>query len=222
MHKENLDVLVDLKGKIALSSNESFAIFRTFEENSHDLFRNFDHFIDNAKNSNETFKYWDTFIYLIQQVENLVHADRDGDWTLHLHAIQALLPIFAAFDSTNYLRWCSLYLEDMHKLPDTAPDVYRAFMAGKFVVKRTHGKFNAVGADMALEQTINRSQKSASGIICNTRKKKFVAMWEIIYHEMLAISNLFRELCGVGSNVSAENKAEIATGKRKFKPSSPQ
>ena len=59
----------------------------------------------------------------------------------------------------------------MHKLPDTAPGVYQAFVAGKFVVKRTHGKFSAVGADMALEQTINRSQKSASGIIGNTRKK---------------------------------------------------
>ena len=42
-------------------------------------------------------------------------------------------------------------------------------MDGKFVVKRTHGKFNET--DMALEQTINRSQKSASGIICNTRRK---------------------------------------------------
>ena len=106
----------------------------------------------------------------------------------------------------------------MHKLPDTAPDVYRAFMAGKFVVKRTHGKFNAVGADMALKQTINRSQKSASGIIGNTRKKKFVAMWEIIYHEMLAISHIFMELCGVSSNVSEEHvisKAEIATGEKK-------
>ena len=70
--------------------------------------------------------------------------------------------------------------------------VYQAFMAGKFVVKRTHGKVNVVGADMALEQTINRSQKSASGIISNTRKKKFMAMWEISYHEMLAISKLFQ------------------------------
>ena len=76
----------------------------------------------------------------------------------------------------------------------------------------------AVEADMALEQTISRWQKSASGIIGNTRKKKFVAMWEIIYHEMLAISNLFRELCGVSSNVSEEHvisKAEIATGEKK-------
>ena len=176
VHKECLDVLVDLKGKIASSSNESLALFQTFEESSLclELFRNFDHFTDDANSSNETFKYWDTFIYLIQHIENLVHADRDGYWTLHVQAVQALLPIFAAFDSTNYLRWCSLYLEDIHKLPDTVPDVHQAFMAGKFVVKRTHGRFNAVRADMALEQTINQSQKSAFGIIGNTRKKKFV------------------------------------------------
>ena len=48
---------------------------------------------------------------------------------------------------------------------------------------------------MALEQTINRSKKSTSGIIGST--KKYVAMWDIICHEMLAISNFFRELSGV-------------------------
>ena len=44
-----------------------------------------------------------------------------------------------------------------------------------------------------------------------------MAMWEIIYHEMLAKSNLFRELCGVSSNVSEEHvisKAELATGEK--------
>ena len=43
--------------------------------------------------------------------------------------------------------------------------------ACKFVVKGTYGKFNAAGADVASEQTINLLQKCASGIIGNTRKK---------------------------------------------------
>ena len=82
-------------------------------------------------------------------------------------------------------------------------------MAGKCVVKRPHGNFNAVSADMALEHTINWSQKSASGTIGNTRNKKFVAMWEFIYHEMLAISNLFEELSGVSSSLSKEHVISI-------------
>ena len=76
-----------------------------------------------------------------------------------------------------YLRWCSLYLEDMQNLPETAPGVHQAFMEGKFPVQWTKGHFKAVGADMALEQTINKSQKGTSGIIDNSRKKQFVAMW---------------------------------------------
>ena len=70
------------------------------------------------------------------------------------------------------LRWGSVYLGDMRKLPEDAPTVYENFKAGKFVVKRTQGKCNSVGGDMCLEQTINRSQKIAGGIIGSTERKK--------------------------------------------------
>ena len=71
---------------------------------------------------------------------------------------------------------------------------------------------------MALEQTINMSQKSASGIMGNTRRKKLVTMWELIYHEMLAISNLLIELSGVSSSLSEKrdiSKVEVETGEQK-------
>ena len=73
-------------------------------------------------------------------------------------------------------------------------------MEGQFAVKRTPGRFKAIGADMALEQTINRYQKSSAGIIGSSRKKKYVAMWEITCHEMLAITNLHRELAGISTS----------------------
>ena len=63
-------------------------------------------------------------------------------------------------------------------------------------MKRTPGKFKAVAADQCLEQIINRSQKSSGGIIGSTRKKDFVAEWELIYHEMIPVSSLNRELSG--------------------------
>ena len=68
-----------------------------------------------------------------------------------------------AFDSTNYIRWGSLYLKDMRKLPQTAPEIHIAFQEGKFAIKRTPGNFRATVADMAVEQTINRSEKGTSG-----------------------------------------------------------
>ena len=112
---------------------------------------------------------------MVAVLRDLVRADREGDWSLHLQSVQTVLPLFAACDRTNSLRWASVYLEDMRKLPEIAPIIHQQFMAGKFVVKRTSGPFKAVAADMCLEQTINRSQKSTSGIIGSTKKKLYVS-----------------------------------------------
>ena len=89
--KEQLDMLADQRGMVTSSSNKNVSFSHNFEENRISHFRDFVNFIDDARNSNETFKYWDTFIYLMQQAENLVRADRDGDWALHLQAVQVML-----------------------------------------------------------------------------------------------------------------------------------
>ena len=47
---------------------------------------------------------------------------------------------------------------------------------------------------MKLEQSIQRSQKSAGGIIGQTRQVRYVSEWELIYHEVLAITDVFWHL----------------------------
>ena len=51
-------------------------------------------------------------------------------------------------------------MEGMKLLPVKALDIYENFCLGKFVVKHTIRQFKSGGVDMALEQTINYSQKS--------------------------------------------------------------
>ena len=161
------------------------------------MFDDFEEFRSNKRKESETFLYWDTFIHMVRLAKDLVRADREGDWTLHIQSVEAALPYFAAFDSNNYLRWCTVYIEDMKMLPKTSPEVFNSFMEGKFVVKQSSVPFSAVATDMCLEQTINRSSKSTGGIIGNTRRKEFVARWNVIHHEMMSISETFRELSGV-------------------------
>ena len=86
-------------------------------------------------------------------------------WDLHLDYMQKAVELFEAIDATNYERWRETYLEDMRRLPVTAPEVHRAFMMGQFVVKRAISKFNAVGLDLALEQSIQRSKKTPREVI---------------------------------------------------------
>ena len=103
-------------------------------------------------------------------VRDLLRADREGLWGLHLDAVQRALYLFTAYDSTNYLRWCSLYLEDMRRLPETAPSVYENFARGNFSIKEKPGRFTAVGGDQKLEQSINLSTKCSDGVIGHAKQ----------------------------------------------------
>ena len=63
------------------------------------------------------------------------------------------------------------------------PVIHTEFLARKFVVQTSIGTFKAVSPDMKLEQTINRSQKYV-----------YVSERELVYHEILAISNYYSDL----------------------------
>ena len=80
----------------------------------------------------------------------------------------------------------------MRQLPDEFPEIYDHLKNGEFVVKGKPGTFNAVSPNRKLEQTIQRSKKSQSGIIGQTRQNNYVTELELVYHEILNISNLFR------------------------------
>ena len=67
-------------------------------------------------------------------------------------------------------------------------------MKGTFVVKTQIGNFNGLSPDMKLEQTIQWSKKSVAGIIGQTRQLSYVTEWELIYHEVLAISNVYQNI----------------------------
>ena len=50
---------------------------------------------------------------------------------------------------------------------------------------------------MCLEQTINRSLKTSGAIIGNTKRKEFVARWNIIHHELMSVNHTFCKIDGV-------------------------
>jgi hypothetical protein len=122
--------------------------------------------------------------------------------------------LFSVFDCVNYLRYGSWYLENIKKLEVENPLLHRKFSDGHFVVREKQGTFNSVAPDMRLEQTIQRAQKSSSGIIGQTRRSDYVAKWQLIYHEVLQISNTFRELTSLNVNNHMETCHHQLTGKK--------
>ena len=112
--------------------------------------------------------------------------------------MQELLPVFLECDSINYLRYASFYLETIQKLPQDYTEIYKEFIKGKFAVKTKKGSFNAVSLDMKLDQTMQCSKKSTSGIIGQSRQTSYVTEWELVYYETLAISNIFTSIASHG------------------------
>ena len=157
-------------------------------------------------------KYWDGLTKLTSMLHNLIAADRKGDWIGHLQVVQDLLPVFCQANCINYLRYGSWYLDKMLKLEEELPDLYTEFINGKFVVQTSKGQFKAVSPDMKLEQTINRSQKSSGGIIGCTKIDSYVTEWELIYHEILAISNCHSDLTKSKTRTSSFSHHELVGG----------
>ena len=105
-HKKTIDIIEEMKINISKKApNESKENLRLFKKSCAALVEDFDTFISENCDENETFRFWNTFLNMMTKLENLIRSDRNGDWKLHLQTVKDLLPIFAAFDSTDYLRW---------------------------------------------------------------------------------------------------------------------
>ena len=125
----------------------------------------------------------------------MTRSHREGDWLLHVSALQHAFPLFFCYNRTNYARWGSLYYKDCSKLPKTFPEIYEEFKKGSFVVnfKKTCG--SAIPMDQALEKVYNKSAKSQGGIIGFTTLKEAVAQFNLIRHKKARISSLLRSIC---------------------------
>lgn len=102
-----------------------------FATASSKLIEGLNNFIKTRSAVKENFQFWNQFLHMLEVVYDLLRADCEGIWELHLDAVQCALYLFTAFNSTNYLRWCSVYLEDMLQ---TAPSVYKNFSNANFSI----------------------------------------------------------------------------------------
>ncbi len=100
-----MEVLSQLREDVSKKKEEASQPKLTkFMDESSFLVEDFQNLLDSNNAQSETHKYWDTFLHLLTLLNNLIRADREGNWELHLQTLQDLLPLFAVMDATNYLR----------------------------------------------------------------------------------------------------------------------
>ena len=80
--------------------------------------------------------------------------------------MEEVIPRTFAYDRQNYARYLVPFLNDMHGLSVTMPEVYRAFKDGQFSVQMSKDNpFGCNEADKPIENTINRDCKTGGGYV---------------------------------------------------------
>ena len=94
-------------------------------------------FVEHLRHNNgELSAYWMSYVDMVEDVVlGLLRASREGNWMLHLNAIQTMIPWCFAYDKVNYARYLSPYFAQMTNLQEKNPCVYGAFQMGQFSVQ---------------------------------------------------------------------------------------
>ena len=131
---------------------------------------------------------------------DFIEAERETNWDIHLKCFKQMLPCDRAFDLTKYFKSGLIFVIDMLRLPQEAPEVYTAFKEGNHSVSRskTVSTFNHVSTDMALEQDLNRDSKMKGGIIGVSHDENAVEEWTA--HLRAAVTSNFSMMSELRKN----------------------
>ena len=82
---------------------------------------------EESKKTSKTALLWLKYIHSVEVYLRFLKAERTSNWALHLQAAREMMPYFAASGHYLYAKSTYLYLQTMHKLPSTNPDVHKRF-----------------------------------------------------------------------------------------------
>ncbi|CAB3998646.1 Hypothetical predicted protein [Paramuricea clavata] len=108
-----------------------------------------------------TAKLWLVYQQMIRTARELIKADRTGSWLMHL--VYTLYKVAAAGHS-NDPKSAYLYLQSMTRLEKDNLSVFRKFMNGLHVIRRSDQYWAGLGCNLVIEQALIRSLKIAGGL----------------------------------------------------------
>lgn len=101
---------------------------------------------------------------MVEILLGLIRANREGDGSLHLACIRALIPWCFAMGKMNYSRYLPFFYAQISRLHETYPDLHDTFQRGGFSVQMSHSNpFALIAVDQTTEETVNEDTQTAGG-----------------------------------------------------------
>ena len=95
---------------------------------------------------------WLEYMKMVDILRKFIKGERTGNWKLHLQAVYEMLPYFAAAGHNQYAKSAYFYLQIMQNLETSHPSVYKKFLDGLHVVRRSDRFWGGLSTDLIIEQ----------------------------------------------------------------------
>lgn len=101
---------------------------------------------------------------MVSVLKDFIAAERMGDWNLHLHTIERMIPYFHASGHFPYAKSAQMYLQNMQELPTKMdPEEFTKFTEGYFTARRSDVFFSGISTDQTIKQTLMKSMNVERG-----------------------------------------------------------
>ena len=142
-----------------------------------------------------------------------IRAERTGNWKLHLHASEQMLPFFAASGHNNYTKGVRKYLQDVTNL---CPCLTKKYADGLFTIWRKDSLvWSGTFTDQVIEQDLMLSAKTEGGLLNITHKEAARTKWLLSAHVVANYTEALRDLTGVKTGTWSEQHREVRLSQRK-------
>ena len=97
---------------------------------------------------------WLQYMEMVNILRTSIKVERKANWELLLQAVSEMLPYFAALGHNLYVKCVRLYLQSRRNLRDDHPAVYRDFVSGLHVVRRSDRLWAGLSTDLVIKQEL--------------------------------------------------------------------
>ena len=124
------------------------------------------HGLDKAVTGSRIGKLWVQYVYQVLLMLKFITAERTGNWQLHLHCVEEMIPHFHTAGHLQYAKSARFYLQQMNNLVHVmAPEQYTLFSdKGYFTIRRTNDFWSGNFSDPTIEQYLMRMLKTSGGM----------------------------------------------------------
>ena len=188
------------------------------QDTARKIFFVLDDLLNDLKAESKTGALWICYLSISQLMRLFIYAERIGDFELHLHCVEKMIPFFHASNHFKYAKSTRRYLDTMRELGKFMPaDQYAEYtQSGYFTIRRSDRFWSGNFTDQTIEQYLMKNLKAPGGCahgrgLAESTQAKFV-------HAMpkcVPICNALEDFCGVQTYSSDQHRDLRASTEKK-------